>query len=467
MASAPMFVRRDIWSLATDDPIVTAYAAAVKRMKERPADELTSWSYQAAMHGTEAKPNKPGWNECQHGTWFFLPWHRMFLATFERIVRTAVVELGGPANWALPYWNYGGGDERAKLPVAFRNATLANGEPNPLFVAARAVGMNSGNGQIPQEAGSPAKALACRHFIGKAEFGGDRTSPKQFSKSGGELEETPHNVVHGLVGGEGGLMSNILTAALDPIFWLHHANIDRIWSEWSGAPGGHHEEPQEGAWRGQSFSFFDEHGQPASLRCDQVLQTGTDLGYTYDTQPTAAPASPAAPMVASVNQPARELVGATDRSVSLTGEPVSVTVPLDAQAAESLAPQVRVYLNVEEIQGKVNPGTGYAVYAGVRPGTPATERTGRRVGNLSFFGIEGAQAPAGDQSPHTLQSSYEITAIARELQQAGEWAGHELPVTFEPFALTVAENAAPADVASAGHPENPVELGRISVFYDA
>jgi tyrosinase len=467
MPEAPVFVRRDIWSLATDDPIVTAYARAVKRMKERPADEPTSWSYQAAIHGTETQPNKPGWNECQHGTWFFLPWHRMFVVIFERIVRAAVIETGGPADWALPYWNYGNGDEHAQLPLAFRNATLANGEPNPLFIAERAEGMNNGKGQIPQEAGSPAKALARPRFIGKAEFGGDRTSPKQFSESGGELEETPHNVVHGLVGGEDGLMSNIRKAALDPIFWLHHANVDRIWSEWAGVVGGPHENPQEGAWRGQSFSFFDEHGQPTSLRCEQVLQTSSDLGYTYDTEPPAAPAAPAAPMVAGVNPPARELVGATDQPVSLTGEPVTVTVPIDARAAEPFAPQVHVYLNVEEIQGKANPGTGYAVYAGVGPGTPAAQRSGRRVGNLSFFGIEAAQDPAGDQPPHTLQSSYEITDIARQFQQAGEWAGHELPVTFEPFTLAVTEDEAPGEVESAGHAENPVELGRVSVFYDA
>jgi tyrosinase len=470
MPEAPVLVRRDIWSLAPDDPIVTAYAKAVKRMRERPADEPTSWSYQAAIHGTETTPNEPGWNECQHGTWFFLPWHRMFVAIFERIVRAAVIEVGGPADWALPYWSYGNGDEHARLPLAFRNPTLTNGEPNPLFVAKRAEGMNNGKGQIPQGAGSPAKALACPHFIGKAEFGGDRTSPKQFSESGGELEETPHNVVHGLVGGKGGLMANILTAAQDPIFWLHHANIDRIWSAWTGAAGGQHEDPKEATWRGQSFSFFDEHGQPMGLRCEQVLKTAADLGYTYDTEPPAPPAPPApaaAPIVAGVKPPARELVGATDRAVSLTGETVTVTVPIDAQAAEPFAPQVHVYLNVEEIQGEANPGTGYGVYVGVGSGTSAVQRSGQRVGNLSFFGIEGAQSPAGDQPPHTLQSSYEITEIARQLQQAGDWTGHELSVVFEPFTLDATGGAAADQVASPAHAENPVELGRISVFYDA
>jgi tyrosinase len=462
----PVFVRRDIWSLAPEDPIVAGYANAVKLMKERSAEKPTSWSYQAAIHGTEEKPNQPEWNECQHGTWFFLPWHRMFVAIFERIVRAAVKETGGPDDWALPYWNYGSGGQHATLPLAFRDQTLADGSPNPLFIAARAPGMNNGKGSIPEWAGSPAKALGRPHFIGKAEFGGDRTAPKQFSGSGGEVEETPHNVVHGLVGGESGLMANILAAAQDPIFWLHHANIDRIWSDWTATPDAHHEDPTEAAWLGQSFSFFDEDGKPTELRCEQVLQT-TALGYRYDSEPPPAPVAPAARIVAGVNPPARELIGATETPVSLTGQPVTVTVAIDAHAAKPVGEEVHVYLNVEEIQGEANPGTGYAVYAGVGPDTPAAVRAERRVGNLSFFGIEAAQNPAGDNPPHTLQSSYPITAIARKLEQAGEWAGHELQVSFEPFTLTATEGAAPGDVEAAEHAENPVELGRLSVFYDA
>lgn len=461
-----VLIRRDIWSLPPDDPIVSAYAGAVKRMRERPEVVPTSWSYQAAMHGTHTKPNKPLWNECQHGTWFFVPWHRMFLYYFERIVRAAVVEGGGPANWALPYWNYGAGGESAKLPLAFREPKLASGEENPLYVAERAEGMNSGQGAIPARAGSPAKALARPAFIGKAEFGGDRTEPAQFSKSGGELEETPHNIVHGLVGGEDGLMADILKAAQDPIFWLHHANIDRIWSAWTATTA--HSDPGESSWRGQSFSFFDEHGQSASLRCEQVLQTVPDLGYTYDTEPPSPPPPPAPPpphtTTLVMNEPERELIGATEEPVELTGRPVTVSVPIDAAAAEPFGPDVHAYLNVEEIEGEGNPGTGYAVYVDLQPNSAGEEQPTRHAGNLSFFGIERARQPAGDQAPHALQSSYEITTVARELDAQNQWAGHPLRVTFEPLGLAASD---PADVESVGHENQPVRLGRISVFYDA
>ncbi len=90
-----LMVRREISGLAANDPIVTGYAQGVKRMQERHPDDPTSWSYQAAMHGSLTTPERKLWNQCQHATWYFLPWHRMFLYYFERIVRAAIVEEGG------------------------------------------------------------------------------------------------------------------------------------------------------------------------------------------------------------------------------------------------------------------------------------------------------------------------------------------------------------------------------------
>ncbi|MCJ1347034.1 hypothetical protein MMC31_005255, partial [Peltigera leucophlebia] len=43
--------------------------------------------------------------------------------------------------------------------------------------------------------------------------------------------ENMHNVVHSLVG-NGGHMSIIPYSAFDPIFWLHHANMDRLLAIW-------------------------------------------------------------------------------------------------------------------------------------------------------------------------------------------------------------------------------------------
>src|SRR4051812_19164957 len=104
-----LFVRREIWHLErtnTWDPITLAFAKAIKAMKQLPfPQDQTNYEYQASMHGsnTTGGPGPDGvWNMCQHQTWYFFPWHRMYILWFERIVRDIVRSQGGPAGWALP-----------------------------------------------------------------------------------------------------------------------------------------------------------------------------------------------------------------------------------------------------------------------------------------------------------------------------------------------------------------------------
>lgn len=44
--------------------------------------------------------------------------------------------------------------------------------------------------------------------------------------------ETPHNQLHDIFGGKGGNMSDISISAFDPLFWLHHCNMDRHYYSW-------------------------------------------------------------------------------------------------------------------------------------------------------------------------------------------------------------------------------------------
>ncbi len=474
MAGPAKFLRRDIWTLQSDDPIITGYANGVKLLRQRAADKPTSWTYQAAIHGTENAPNKPLWNQCQHGTWFFLPWHRMFLYHFEEIVRAAVIEAGGPHDWALPYWNYGLPGRNATLPLPFRKPKLANGDPNPLFESARASGINSG-AALPTQVTSPAIALGRPHFVGAAEFGGGITQAAQFSQQTGRLENTPHNAVHVAVGGPTGLMANILAAALDPIFWLHHANIDRLWTVW--VKNGTHKDPTQAEWREHTFKFFDQHGHEVSMKCENVLDPPTDLHYTYEegvTAPAAIapkappPAPPEGVKVADqIDRP--QMVGATAEGIDLVGDPVAVEVPIDAAAAGQLSPAQHVYLNVEDIEGKRNPGVIYGIYVELPADAPADHAALDRVGNLTFFGIEGARSPEGDEHAHGLRGAMDISRFAQELAARGEWGGHSLSVSFVPAGLIPPEEPDPGDAvpASHEHPDTPVRIGRVSVFYDA
>jgi tyrosinase len=486
------FVRVDVWSLADNDPIITAYADAVAAMKLKPATDPTSWSYQAAIHGTQVASPLPQWNQCRHGSWYFLPWHRMYLYYFERIVRAQVIANGGPATWALPYWNYDGGTDHNQLPLAFRNPTRPDSSPNPLYVANRNNGINAGAG-LPSSVTSPAFAMSRTLFTGASEFGGGVTSPLgRFWSETGRLEQTPHNDVHVVIGG---WMGNPDTAAQDPIFWLHHANIDRIWWLWHK----HYLDPTDPNWQNQSFDFVDENSAPASLTDSGVEDTENQLGYTYDHARVRIPWPPKLKLRAPIRWPIpwpeipphlppgpgpdpgpegmiRHMVGASERPIQLVGDTVRVPVGVDQRAIEArqsitAAPhQQRVFLDIEDIRAERNPGTVYGVYVNLPEQPTDEDLSTHHVGNISLFGVERAQNPRGDEHGHGLKVSMEVTELLDHLAESGKWAaGDQVDVTLRPITLEppahLAETQRTAMLAEVAHPETPITLGRVSLHF--
>ena len=137
------FTRKNVWDLGGDwaDPILW-YARGVAAMKARALAEPTAWRFYGGIHGFDrglwqqlgyfsssdkmpsAADQKRFWQQCQHGSWYFLPWHRGYLLAFEANIRAAVTKLGGPSDWALPYWNYFKTDE-SELAARLRIAGLA------------------------------------------------------------------------------------------------------------------------------------------------------------------------------------------------------------------------------------------------------------------------------------------------------------------------------------------------------
>src|SRR6266542_1842373 len=478
---AEMFVRREAWALEsadTFDPITLAYAKAVQVMQARPASDPTSWTYQAAIHATFAAP-PPGanWNDCQHQSWFFLPWHRMYLYYFERIVRKAVIDAGGPAEFALPYWNYDQPFPGNSLPPAFRTPTLPDGTANPLFVPSprRSAGLMVG-GQVPATATSSTVAMSMTDFSSPPQllsFGGGRVGPAHFGGALGALESTPHNVMHPTIGGassgqcQGGLMTDPRCAALDPIFWLHHANIDRLWNRWL-ALGGGRANPSEAGWLTQTFVFHDQTGAQVTLSGADVVDSAAQLGYVYDDVPGPSERMPEmAAMPSGPSQPP-ELAAASEEPLELAGTTASValTVPGSAQSlAEAASDQERrVLVNVEDIEADRDPGLAYAVYLDV-PGDPHRER--RHIGNVSFFGIETMNDP---DRPHDgapgFRHTFDATEVVKALKEQNLWDPASMTVTFEPIRVLPppGESLAAEAEAEASAPVPPVRIGRVSLF---
>jgi Common central domain of tyrosinase/Polyphenol oxidase middle domain len=302
-------IRRSIFALDPNGPEVASLRHGIQAMKRRsdsnPSDP-TGWVYQANMHSTLDSPARTAWNTCQHGSFFFFSWHRMYLYYFERILRAA----SGDPNLALPYWNYTDDPNVAdpgqrQLPLAFRQPAVECGSPptswdttpncNPLFVSNRGPGINAGTTFLQPGAVDYSRAFTCTNFeapggtMCSSSFGfggGGISQPAHFDGAYGALELTPHNAVHV---GVGGWMGDPDFAARDPIFFLHHANVDRLWSHWLARGGGRQDPTTDQVWMNTTFTFFDENGQQVQLSGKDILNTASQLSYCYDDEPGCCP----------------------------------------------------------------------------------------------------------------------------------------------------------------------------------
>jgi tyrosinase len=423
-------VRRSIGTLtpAQLDALRTGIAA----MKARPASDPTSWAYQANIHGTVDAPPRPAWSTCQHGSFYFLSWHRMYLHYLERILRASA----GSDELTLPYWDYSRPDQRA-LPQPFRIPPDAS---NPLFVQQRAPAANQG-GTLPDSAVDAEESLLPIDFSTSSaagtSFGGRRLAqPSHFSSFPGAVERQPHNVIHVLLGGPDGWMSDPDFAAQDPIFWLHHANIDRLWSRWL-ARGEGRANPTDAGWLDTRFTFFDERGTRVEMTGRQVVDTAGQLQYRYDDQPELPPPPEAAPRE---RQPTPlESVAVSTDAMELRGRPATTRIPVGTTERRDLteaAAEPRGYvLTFEGIAYDRNPGVYYEVYLGLRAGETPDPRGPYYAGNLAVFALKphGAQGAEVGERP---ELSLDVTRTIRRLREAGRLESGDLPITFVPRGMT-------------------------------
>lgn len=264
-------VRKNVYNLTTAE--LNALKVGIYKMKALPYTDPTSWAYQAAIHGTTMTDNLPSWNTCHKNgeSDFFFAWHRMYLYFFERILRAK----SGRQYLTLPYWDY---QTNPALPPAYRE----NSPVNPLYDATRSATMNNG-GSLPSSI-----STAFNNSLGI-------TAYYSFQN---DLNGGPHGSVHTTISGN---MAFVSSAAQDPVFWLHHSNVDRLWEKWLNICNGR-SNPVDATWLNKSFTFFDENGTAVTLSGRQIVEIASQLKYRYEDLP-AAPACTAARQVAPQIQP--------------------------------------------------------------------------------------------------------------------------------------------------------------------
>ncbi|GAA2108523.1 tyrosinase family protein [Microlunatus panaciterrae] len=434
-APAGILVRRDVWRLqptaaAPWDPVILAYAAAVGVLKTNagPSPHLW-WSHQTQVHGMAPDPQDGLRNQCQHNSWFFLPWHRMYIFFFEQICRSIIqglpdVDSEVKRTWALPYWDYDRNDSNS-LPPPFGEPFIEGDQtrPNPLFDAERNNGINSGSTRLSAAVTSAAGWFRATPYAARfpngASFGGPETGPHHFNESGsaspGPLETTPHGNVHMAVGSTG-KMGDFNRAAGDPIFWLHHSNIDRLWEIWR-ANTGQGLDPTDNRFLNQSFSFLDATGARTTLTPAGVLDTRNQLNYVYEniTVPTSAGARQGAAMPFANPQPPQRL-GSVDNVVNLVeGQPQAVDFALadfGPLVLDAVEPR-RVLLSIEHITADAMPQQTYGVFL-----EPFGQGEGVLVGSLPLFGLAESNAPDAE---HGLSYTFDVTDIVQQMMAGNQW----------------------------------------------
>ena len=136
----------------------------------------------------------------------FLPWHRSYLIKFETEIRS----VSNDKDFAIPYWDWT--RDTVEQLKNFKEIVGTSTLP-------RRINLNTNNHT---------------NFFSETSLidlinrnAGDYFD---FSKA---LEDGPHNRGHNLIGGA---MSTMRSPA-DPIFWSHHAMVDKVWADWQALPG--------------------------------------------------------------------------------------------------------------------------------------------------------------------------------------------------------------------------------------
>lgn len=443
LAQDQLRVRRDVGALAADGDVLTAYRAGIASMRGRPADDPTSWTFQANIHGAFDNSN-PAWNQCQHGSFLFLSWHRMYLYFFERIVRAASANDA----FGLPYWNYRLASQR-QLPQPFRQP--ADADANALYIDERNPAANAG-GFLPESAVLHDQAFSFNNFTSPAGsgqgFGGQQVSGfTHFAQPHGQIESQPHDIIHVLIGGQAGFMADPRAAARDPIFWLHHSNIDRLWNRWLDLGNGRANPVDDGPWADTAFTFFDENGGAVELTGKEVVDTASQLDYRYDDDPIVEPdpAEPPCPepgpVTESLTTP-RTLLQSSGET-SLGEQPSTVRLQGLEESSGNLLNGVvtdesnarSLILRIEGIDYDDQPGVYYEVYINPPDDAQPSHRNRHYVGNITFFAIKphhsgetqgGESHPGGEGGTQT----FDITALARRLSMDSDWDPNAISVSF-------------------------------------
>ena len=178
----------------------------------------------------------------QHTNARLLPWHRIFLYLFEEALHNYHPDV------CVPYWDWTKPEEQ-HFPDWLVSVLPTVHTPTRTITVVRSPGASGGLASI---AGNTPTAMS-------------KTNYNDFSA----IVNGIHGSVHIWVGGT---MSDASVSPADPVFWLYHGNLDRLWWAWYNSAQGNHQNP--------SLTGADALMDPWTYT-EPDTRNISPLGYTY------------------------------------------------------------------------------------------------------------------------------------------------------------------------------------------
>ncbi len=386
--------------------MLEVYANAVRQMQQLGPDNPMSWMWQWYTHFVDGATSKGAeldrvfgtaptaqrtladetWNTCQshsgQNSNHFLPWHRMFVLYFEQIVRT----VSGRSDFTLPYWNYTSDDPalRGILPPQFRMPD----DPvfGSLYKPNRTSLANSGQ-RI--DANQPVDEMDVTGIMSKTSY--TTVGAEQgFCRA---VDSSIHGRIHVLTGTSRN-MGAVPYAGNDPLFWVHHSNIDRMWASWNRNGGKNPTDATQYPWINNRFVFVNGSGNRVNYPLRNYFSV-LALNYDYDaylprpvTTTTTTLAAKAAP-----GQAVSELVARARDGANLGARPVNVPLlPVSAKRGSPVlgldtASGRRSWLVLKDLHTWSQPEVLFHVYLRAGNGAGRLDRA-HYVGDINFFDAE-------------------------------------------------------------------------------
>lgn len=494
--AASLSLRPDINSLA-GQKMIDLYAAAVKAMQDPDINyppQPQSWIFQSYIHGVPINPFDPAnsgglrtgtpglkkrvdqiygnppdgtpqaawkqaalecWGTCTHASPYFTTWHRWYVYFFESICR----RMSKDPNFMLPYWNYAS-DQGAslQLPPKFQFLPPPGQPTNALFFDDRGLGFGNPQGAGPQNVAMndggymPYFQTEYQSALGaKVIFPSDVNffappDPGYF-KLGftGRLECVPHDNVHDNVGG---WMGNVPSAAGDPIFFVHHCQVDRLYASWEAETGVSYNwgnsatQPSEQAWKNRTASFVDSDGKLVKVKLGDAINT-QDLGYEYDDLAKVSPQKAVAAVAPTPEAETSRLILAAmqTNSFSVKSGGSSVTLqPEQPTAPNAIRPNATPYtLILKGIKLLRRPPAPLSVFLNLPHGTAPDLKGPYYVGTLNFFNFDLATGrlmtpEEGEEHQNhaatEAEARFDVTDVLKNQKAKGLWDGGAITVTI-------------------------------------